>query len=88
MRSWVFSGPTTDVTTVEKVKEDRRGWRLGRCVLVGDAGMNSEGSRRTLTPGGGQCILAARMRAGDAVSREVLTRADGLATRPLRAQTV
>ena len=30
VRSWVFSGETSDVTTVEKVKEDLRGWRLGR----------------------------------------------------------
>jgi hypothetical protein len=75
VRSWVFPGQTTDVTTVEKVKEDLRGWRLGRCVFVGDAGMNSEENRRTLSLGGGKYILAARMRAGDEVSREVLTRA-------------
>jgi len=41
VRSWVFSGETNDVTTVEKVKADLAGWRLGRCVFVGDAGMNS-----------------------------------------------
>ncbi len=75
VRSWVFPGQTTDVSTVEKVKEDLRGWRLGRCVFVGDAGMNSEENRRTLSLGGGKYILAARMRAGDKVSREVLTRA-------------
>jgi transposase len=75
VRSWVFPGQTTDVTTVEKVKEDLRGWRLGRCVFVGDAGMNSEENRRTLSLGGGKYILAARLRAGDEVSREVLTRA-------------
>jgi hypothetical protein len=75
VRSWVFPGQTTDVSTVEKVKEDLRGWRLGRCVFVGDAGMNSEENRRTLSLGGGKYILAARMRAGDEVSREVLTRA-------------
>ena len=75
VRSWVFPGHTTDVSTVEKVKEDLRGWRLGRCVFVGDAGMNSEENRRTLSLGGGKYILAARMRAGDEVSRDVLTRA-------------
>jgi len=75
VRSWVFPGQTTDVTTVEKVKEDLRGWRLGRCVFVGDVGMNSEDNRLTLSLGGGKYILAARMRAGDEVSREVLTRA-------------
>ena len=75
VRSWAFPGQTTDVTTVEKVKGDLRGRRLGRCVFGGDAGMNSEESRRTLSLGGGKYILAARMRAGDVVAREVLTRA-------------
>lgn len=75
VRSWVFSGQTSDVTTVAKVKEDLRGWRLGRCVFVGDAGMNSEDNRRTLALGNGKYILASRMRAGDEVSTEVLARA-------------
>ncbi len=74
VRSWVFPGHTTDVTTIEQVKADLRGWRLNRCVFVGDAGMNSEENRRTLALGGGKYILAARMRAGDEVSTEVLTR--------------
>jgi transposase len=75
VRSWVFSGETSDVTTVAKVKQDLRGWRLGRCVFVGDAGMNSEDNRRTLALGHGKYILASRMRAGDEVTTEVLTRA-------------
>jgi len=75
VRSWVFSGETSDVTTVEKVKADLRGWRLGRCVFVGDAGMNSEANRHTLALGNGKYILATKMRAGDAVTTEVLTRA-------------
>ena len=75
VRSWVFSGETSDVTTVEKVKEDLRGWRLGRCVFVGDAGMNSEENRRKLALGNGKYILASRMRAGDEVTTDVLSRA-------------
>jgi transposase len=75
VRSWVFPGNQSDVTTVEKVKADLRGWKLNRCVFVGDAGMNSAENRRTLTLGGGQYILASRLRAGDEVSTEVLTRA-------------
>jgi len=75
VRSWVFSGETSDVTTVAKVKEDLRGWRLGRCVFVGDAGMNSEENRRSLALGNGKYILAARMRAGDEVTTDVLSRA-------------
>jgi hypothetical protein len=75
VRSWVFSGETNDVTTVAKVKEDLRGWRLGRCVFVGDAGMNSEDNRRSLALGNGKYILASRMRAGDEVTTDVLARA-------------
>jgi transposase len=74
VRSWVFPGNTADVTTVERVKNDLRGWRLGRCVFVGDAGMNSEQNRRTLSMGAGKYILAAKMWAGDEVTHEVLTR--------------
>jgi hypothetical protein len=74
VRSWVFAGNTGDVTTVEKVKEDLRGWKLGRCIFVGDAGMTSEDNRRTLALGGGKYILGAKMRAGDEVTTEVLAR--------------
>ena len=74
VRSWVFPGNTADVTTVERVKNDLRGWRLGRCVFVGDAGMNSEENRRSMSLGAGKYILAAKMRAGDEVTHEVLTR--------------
>ena len=63
-----------DATTVAQVKQDLQGWRLGRCVFVGDAGMNSEDNRRQLALGGGKYILAAKMRAGDEVTKEVLTR--------------
>ena len=75
VRSWVFPGQTNDGTTVARVKEDLRGWRLGRCVFVGDAGMNSEANRRALALGSGKYILATKMRAGDEVTHEVLTRA-------------
>jgi hypothetical protein len=74
VRSWVFPGNTTDVTTVEKVKEDLRGWKLGRCVFVGDAGMNSEDNRKKLSLGNGKYILGAKMRANDEVTKEVLAR--------------
>jgi transposase len=75
VRSWVFTGERNDITTVAQVKEDLRGWRLGRCVFVGDAGMNSEDNRRSLALGNGKYILASRMRAGDEVTTDVLARA-------------
>lgn len=75
VRSWVFPGQTKDDTTIEQVKADLRGWRLGRCVLVGDSGMNSEKNRHTLSCGNGKYILASKMRVGDEVTTQVLTRA-------------
>jgi transposase len=74
VRSWVFPGNTHDATTVERVKTDLKGWKLGRCVFVGDAGMNSEENRHELALGGGKYILASKMRGGDEVTKAVLTR--------------
>jgi len=74
VRSWVMPGNTSDVTTVEMVKKDLKGWKLGRCVFVGDAGMNSEENRRKLALGHGKYILATKMRGGDEVTDQVLTR--------------
>jgi len=74
VRSWVFPGNTHDATTVERVKTDLKGWKLGRCVFVGDAGMNSEENRHELALGGGKYILASKMRGGDEVTKVVLTR--------------
>lgn len=80
VRSWVFPGNTTDVTTVARVKADLKGWKLGRCVVVGDAGMNSEENRRTLALGLGKYILASKMRGGDEVTKQVMTRAGRYST--------
>jgi transposase len=74
VRSWVFPGNTSDLTTIARVKADLKGWKLGRCVFVGDAGMNSEDNRRTLALGLGKYILASKMRGGDEVTKEVMTR--------------
>jgi hypothetical protein len=75
VRSWVFPGNTTDVTTVEKVKKDLRGWKLHRCLFVGDGGMNSEENRKHLSLGGGRYLLAMRAGSVREVKEEVFTRA-------------
>lgn len=74
VRHWVFPGNTVDVTTVEQVKADLRGWQLTRCLFVGDAGMVSASNLRTLARGAGKYLLCVPMRRGDAVTHEVLTR--------------
>lgn len=81
VRPWVFPGNTVDVTTVAHVKDDLRGWKLSRCVFVGDAGMVSQDNLKTLSESGGKYIVCMPMRRGDEVTTEVLQR-------PGRFQTV
>ena len=81
VRHWVFPGNTVDVTTVAQVKDDLRGWKLSRCVFVGDAGMVSQDNLESLSQSGGKYIVCMPMRRGDEVTTEVLQR-------PGRFQTV
>lgn len=74
VRHWVFPGNTVDVTTVEQVKSDLRGWQLNRCVFVGDAGMVSGENLRKLSLGGGKYIVCMPFTLGGEVVDDVLTR--------------
>lgn len=73
VRHWVFPGNTVDVTTVEKVKADLKGWQLTRCLFVGDAGMVSAANLKTLSRGGGKYLVCVPMRRGDEVTHEVVS---------------
>jgi hypothetical protein len=75
VRSWVLPGNTTDVTTIAKVKAELRGWKLGRCLFVADAGMDSAENRKLLSAGAGKYLLAVRATSVKEVHQEVLTRA-------------
>ena len=74
VRSWVLPGDTADVTTVARIKDDLRAWRLGRCLFVGDAGMNSAENLAAFSRGLGRTILAVPMRKVKDVETEVLSR--------------
>jgi len=74
VRSWVFPGNTADVTTIEKVKADLRGWNLGRAMFVSDSGMNSEHNRDELARACGKYLIATRMGLVSEVKDEVLTK--------------
>jgi hypothetical protein len=74
VRSWVLPGNTADVSTVERVRADLRGWRLGRAMFVADSGMNSEGNRSELAKACGKYLLAYRMAGVADIKREVLTK--------------
>ena len=74
VRHWIFPGNTVDVTTVERVKQDLKGWQLSRCVFVGDAGMVSKANLETLARGGGKYILCMPIHRGGEVAEQVVTR--------------
>jgi transposase len=73
VRSWVFPGNTSDVTTVTRIKDDLRGMRLGRTLFVGDAGMYSAANLKELTKGAGRYILATPIRKIKEIKDEVLS---------------
>ena len=74
VRHWVFPGNTVDVTTVEQVKRDLGGWRLNRCVFVGDAGRVSARNLHALARGGGRYIVCMPVHRGGEVDTEVVSR--------------
>lgn len=74
VRCWVLPGNTTDVTTVNRVREDLRGWELGRVLFVADAGMNSAENREELARACGKYLLAARMASVKEIRDDVLSR--------------
>ncbi|HEY3435467.1 MAG TPA: transposase [Solirubrobacterales bacterium] len=57
-----------------RIKDDLRAWRLGRCVLVGDAGLYSADNLGELARGLGRYLLAVPMRRLKEVEAEVLAR--------------
>jgi transposase len=74
VRSWVFPGNTPDVSTIKKIRQDLRGWKLGRALFVGDSGINSEENRGELSRACGKYILATRMASVSEVKNEVLSK--------------
>jgi len=72
VRSWVFPGNTADVSTVEQIKKDLRGWSLGRALFVADSGMNSEDNRKELAKACGTYLLASRMAGSKEIKETVL----------------
>ena len=72
VKSWVFPGNTADVSTVQRVRSDLRGWNLNRAIFVADSGMNSRNNREELARACGKYLLATRMASISEVKHEVL----------------
>jgi len=76
VRSWVFPGNTADVATVQKIRDDLRGWKLGRALFVADSGMNSSENRHGLSRACVTYLLASRMASVSEIRETVLSKRD------------
>jgi hypothetical protein len=74
VRCWVWPGNTADVAVLPEVKDDLRGWRLGRVVTVVDRGFSSRSNLDYLRRAGGHWIAGERMRDGNAHAQAALSR--------------
>lgn len=74
VRVWCWPGNTNDMSVVREVKDDLRGWRLGRVITVVDRGFSSDENLRYLTRAGGHWIAGERMRDGAPDVAEALAR--------------
>jgi transposase len=74
VRVWCWPGNTNDQAVLKQVKDDLRGWRLGRVVTVVDRGFSSDDNPAYLTRAGGHWIAGERLRDGTADVAEVLAR--------------
>jgi transposase len=74
VRCWCWPGNTNDNSILPEVKDDLRGWRLGRVVTVVDRGFSSEANLKYLQRAGGHYIAGERMRDGNKTAAEALAR--------------
>jgi transposase len=74
VRCWVWPGNTTDATVIPQVKDDLRGWKLGRVVTVVDRGFSSDANLAYLARAGGGWIAGERMRDGSPDAAAALAR--------------
>jgi hypothetical protein len=74
VRVWCWPGNTNDHTVLPQVKDDLRGWRLGRVTWVVDRGFSSAANLAYVTRAGGHWIAGERMRDGSADATAALAR--------------
>jgi Transposase DDE domain len=74
VRCWCFPGNTNDHTVLPQVKDDLRGWRLGRVTWVVDRGFASDANLAYVTRAGGHWIAGERMRDGSPDAAAALAR--------------
>jgi hypothetical protein len=74
VRVWCWPGNTQDQTVLAQVKDDLRDWKLGRVIAVIDRGFSSADNLAYLRRAGGHYIAGMRMRDGNALVEQALSR--------------
>jgi transposase len=74
VRVWCWPGNTQDQTVLAQVKDDLRGWKLGRVIAVVDRGFSSAENLAYLRRAGGHYIAGMRMRDGNTLVEQALSR--------------
>ena len=72
VRCWCWPGNTGDQQVLAEVKDDLRGWKLGRVITVVDRGFTSADNLAYLRRAGGHYIAGMRMRDGNPLVTQVL----------------
>jgi transposase len=74
VRCWCWPGNANDQQVLAEVKDDLRGWKLGRVITVVDRGFTSADNLAYLRRAGGHYIAGMRMRDGNPLVEQVLSR--------------
>lgn len=74
VRCWCWPGNTNDQTVLSEVKDNMRDWKLGRVITVVDRGFSSADNLAYLRRAGGHYIAGMRMRDGNPLVDQVLSR--------------
>jgi len=74
VRCWCWPGNSNDQAVLAQVRDDLRGWRLGRVITVVDRGFSCAENLAYLRRAGGHYIAGMRMRDGNPLVEQVLAR--------------
>jgi hypothetical protein len=74
VRCWCWPGNSNDQQVLAEVRDDMRDWKLGRVITVVDRGFSSAENLAYLRRAGGHYIAGMRMRDGNPLVEQVLSR--------------
>jgi transposase len=74
VRCWCWPGNSNDQQVLAEVRDDLRDWKLGRVITVVDRGFSSADNLAYLRRAGGHYIAGMRMRDGNPLVEQVLSR--------------